>query len=317
MSPGLSLGIAAALLAAFLGAGWQVLTRHGVTASLGPIEIAVLRYGIPALALLPVLWRIGLRPAGVSWRRLAVIVAGGGLPFGLLVLAGAQFAPAAHIGIFMAGTMPLFTALACLLVLGEAIAVVRWIGFAVILAGVAWLGWKEPSLTATWRGDLLFLAAAAVWACHTVAFRGSGLTPWQGAAVANGWSALGLLLILPFTGAPRLFTAPWREVALQALGQGVLAGLVGLVAYMTAVRRLGSARAALSAALVPPLTAVGAAAILAEPVGPAVAGASLAVAVGIALASGVWAGRTTAVTPARCGSPPAAADRSAGSSAGR
>src|SRR5690606_27960664 len=98
MSPATVLGIAAALLAALLGAGWQVLTRFGVTASLGPIEVAVLRYFIPAAVLLPVLRQVGLRPADLSWGCLAVLVAGGGLPFGLLVLGGAQHAPAAHIG---------------------------------------------------------------------------------------------------------------------------------------------------------------------------------------------------------------------------
>lgn len=290
MSQGIALGVAAALLASLLGAGWQILTRHGVTNSLGPMEIALLRYGIPAIVLLPVLRQVGLRPAGLSRGRLAVLVAGGGLPFGLLVFAGAQAAPAAHMGIFMAGTMPVFTALACLVLLGEAVALARWLGFGVIFAGVAWLGWKEPTLTATWLGDLLFIAASALWACHTVAFRGSGLSPLQGAAVVNAWSAIALLFVLPFVGAPRLFTAPWRDLAMQAVGQGVLAGLVGLVAYMTAVQRLGSARAALSAALVPPLTAVGAAMALGEPVGAGVAGASLAVAIGIALASGAWRG---------------------------
>lgn len=282
-------GVCAALLAAVLGSGWQLLTRHGVTTTLGPLDIALLRYGIPALVLLPVLRRVRLRPASVSWRRLAVLVAGGGLPFGLLVLAGAQLAPAAHIGVFMAGTMPVFTALACALWLRESVPTVRWLGFAGILAGVAWLGLSGPSAFAgAWRGDLLFLLAAAAWAGSTIAFRGSGLSPWEAAAVISMWSLLGLLLVLPWMGPLRLFSAPWSDLAMQAIGQGLLAGVLGIVVYMTAVAHLGSARAALSSALVPPLTAIGAELLLGEPADGVTYWASGLVAVGIALASGAW-----------------------------
>jgi drug/metabolite transporter (DMT)-like permease len=282
------IGIAAALAAALLGSAWQLLTRHGVTTTLGPIDIALLRYGIPALVLLPVLRRVGLRPRSVSWLRLACLVAGGGLPFGLLVLAGAQFAPAAHMGIFMAGTTPVFAALAGLLLLGERVQGARWVGFAIIASGVAWLGLSQFSMeSSAWRGDLLFVLASLVWAGYTIAFRGSGLSPFEGAAIINAWSLLALLFLLPWTGLPHLMTAPWQDVAVQALGQGVLAGLLGLPAYMVAVKHLGSTRAALSSALVPPLTALGAGLLLREPTGVAVWGASLVVACGVALASGV------------------------------
>lgn len=281
------IGIAAALAAAVLGSAWQLLTRHGVTTSLGPVDIALLRYGVPACMLLPVLRRVGLRPAGLSWPRLACLIAGGGLPFGLLVFAGAQRAPAAHMGIFMAGTMPLFAALAGRLVLREPVTGLRWAGFAAILAGVGWLGLSQfSSGSSAWSGDLLFMLAALGWAGYTIAYRGSGLAPFEGAALISAWSLLALLLLLPWTGGTSLFTAPWRDVAVQAMGQGVMAGLLGLAAYMTAVRHLGSTRAALSSALVPPLTALGATLLLQEPAGVSVWGASLVVAFGVALASG-------------------------------
>lgn len=291
MSNPLITGAAAAVFAGLLGVAWQLLTRHGVTTTLGPLDLAWLRYGIPALVLLPMLRRTGLRPPGVPVWRLAILVAGGGLPFGLLVVAGAQYAPAAHMGVFMAGTIPVFTAVACRVLLRESVTPVRWAGLALICAGVGWLGASAFSQgLATWRGDLLFILAALVWTAYTLAFRGCGLSPWQAAAVINGWSAIGLLAWLPLTfalsGVPRLFTAPWADVLLQAFGQGVLAGLMGIIAYMAAVARLGSARAALSSALVPPLTALGAAWLLAEPAGSETWGAVLLVAAGIVLASG-------------------------------
>jgi drug/metabolite transporter (DMT)-like permease len=65
--------------------------------------------------------------------------------------------------------------------------------------------------------------------------------------------------------------------------------VLGLVVYMVAVARLGAPRASLSAALVPMLTTLGAAAWMNEPITGAVLLALALVVPGIVLASGaVW-----------------------------
>lgn len=287
MNRNLAVGLLAGLAAALIGSGWQIASRHGVTTTLGPLEIAVLRYGVSALVLLPLLLQTGLLPPGLPRRRLGLLVLGGGLPFGLLVLAGAQWAPAAHMGVFMAGSVPLFTALGARLVHGERITGLRLAGLLLIGGGMAVFGASSLADAAqTWRGDLMFILAAMVWALYTLAFRGSGLTPWQGAAVINAWSSLLLLPLLLTFGAPRLLTAPWTDVAWQAVGQGMAAGLLGLVTYMIAIAKLGAARASLSAALVPLSTALGAAWLLGEPLGVGTLAASALVACGVGLASG-------------------------------
>lgn len=286
------IGILAALAAAVIGSSWQLASRHGVTTTLGPVELAVLRYALPALVLLPLTLRCGLMPKGLPKIRLALLVLGGGLPFGLVVLAGAQWAPAAHIGIFMAGSVPLFTALGAWAVDGEKVTGPRLLGLLLIAGGMLVFG--AGSLTGavsgtavTWRGDLLFIFAAILWSVHTLVFRRSGLGPWQGAALVNTWSALWLLPMLAVFGAPRLLTAPFLDVAFQAVGQGILAGLLGLVAYMAAIARLGAAKASLSAALVPLMTAWGAAWLLGEPLGAGTLSAAGLVACGVLLASGL------------------------------
>ncbi len=293
-------GALAALAAALIGSGWQIASRHGVTTSLGPVELAVLRYGVPALLLAPLWCRRAGWPASVSRSRLMLLVMCGGLPFGLVVLAGVQWAPAAHMGIFMAASMPLFVALAGGVVQGQWPGRVSALGLVLMLAGVGVLGmgaWRDG--LAAWRGDLLFVLAAAMWAVYTLAFRGSGLSPWQGAALVNLGSALALLPVVAVWGAPRLVSAPWRDVAVQALGQGAMAGVLGLVAYSAAIARLGAARAALSAALVPVFTALGAAWLLAEPLDRHGWAALALVVPGVVLASGaaglgvrwLWKGR--------------------------
>lgn len=287
MSRNTFIGLLAALAAALIGSGWQIASRHAVTTTLGPLELAVLRYGVPALVLAPLLWRTGLVPRHMALWRLACMVVGGGLPFGLLALAGVQWAPAAHMGIFLAGSVPLFTALGTGLVYRERLAPIRLLGLLLVLAGLAVLGAHSLSGgLSTWRGDALFVLAAMLWAVYTLAFRGSGLTPWQGAAVVNAWSALLLLPVAVLWGVPRLASAPWADVMWQALGQGVLAGLLGLVTYMAAIARLGAARASLSAALVPLSTVLGAVWLLGEPLADGSLLATALVMAGVACAAG-------------------------------
>jgi drug/metabolite transporter (DMT)-like permease len=211
-----------------------------------------------------------------------------------MALGGVQWAPAAHMGVFMAASVPLFTALGAGLIYRERVTGLRLAGLLLIVCGMAVFGAGSlGNMALSWRGDLLFISAAMVWALYTLAFRRSGLSPWQGAAVINAWSALLLLPVLLVFGAPRLLSAPWTDVAWQALGQGVVAGLLGLVAFMIAVARLGAARASLSAALVPVTTALGAAWLLGEPLGAGTLAACALVACGVALASGAVGRRSS------------------------
>ena len=285
MNSNTAVGVLAALSAALIGSVWQLASRHGVTTSLGPLELAVLRYGIPAIVLLPLLCKAGFLPQTLPWPQLLLLVATGGLPFGWIVTQGAQWAPAAHIGVFTSGSVPLFTALGGWLLTGQALGRWRVVGLALILTGLAAFGLADIAiLGSTWRGDALFMIAAMLWAVHSLAFQRSGLSPWHGVALFNFWSAVLLIPVVAVFGAPKLMTAPWPEVAFQALGQGVLAGLLGLVTYMAAIARLGAARASLLAALVPLLTALGAAALLNEPLSASKLVAIALVMCGVALA---------------------------------
>lgn len=288
MNRKLIVGLLAALAAAGIGSGWQLASRHGVTTTLGPFELALLRYGIPGALLCPLLFKTRHEPQA-SRRALVLLVLGGGLPFGLLVLAGARWAPAAHMGVFMAGSMPLFTALGAWLFKGEKVGGLRLLGLVCIGCGMVFFSVDNLGhASSSWRGDLLFLAAAMLWASYTLAFRHCGLTPWQGAAFVNGWSCVLLLPLVLAIGAPRLQSAPWTDVVLQALGQGVLAGMLGLVVYTAAISRLGAPHASLSAALVPVMTAIGAAWLLNEPITSAMVAALAMVVPGVALASGAF-----------------------------
>jgi drug/metabolite transporter (DMT)-like permease len=285
-----SLGIAAAIAASVIGSAWQIASRHAVTTTLDPIALAVLRYCVPTLLLLPVLLRIGLFPPGLSKRRLAVLVAGGGLPFVLVGLTGARFAPVAHMGVLLASVMPVFTALLMWVFYRDAVATPRMLGFSLIAVGVAVLGERALSTmdSTTLIGDLLFLLAAALWAAYSVAFRSAGLSPWQGVAVVNAWSALLVIPLYAVVGSGSLASAPMEDLLLQTLMQGVVAGLLGLAIYSVAIRQLGPAPASAFAALVPVLSAVGGAVLLSESLTPWTSAAAVLAATGVLLASGLF-----------------------------
>ena len=284
------LGIAAAIGASIIGSGWQIASRHAVTTTLDPISLAFLRYCIPTLLLLPLVWKTGLHPAGLSKQKLVVLVVGGGLPFVLVGLTGALYAPVAHMGVLLAAVMPVFTALLTWAINKEPIPRPRLAGFALIGLGVAILGQRALATMsgATILGDLLFLLAAALWAAYSIAFRASGLSPWQGVAVVNAWSAILVVPIFLLLGGTSITSAPLSDILLQTLMQGVVAGILGLAIYSIAIKHLGPAPAAAFAALVPVLSTVGGAIFLSEPVTISTIVAAALAAVGVVLASGLF-----------------------------
>lgn len=281
------LGILAALTAISIWAGWQIATRHSASTSLTPFDLAFLRYGVASLLLAPVLLRSGLLPRKANPWTIAAMVAGAGLPFGLVAMAGARLAPVAHMGAIMPTTVPMFVMLFGALWFGERATRVHLVGFALILAGVAAI--IGPSLgdaAGSWRGDLLFVCGGALWAVYTFGIRQSGLTGWQAAAVLNAWSFLLLLPIWYLSGDSGFLTAPWQELAMQVLWQGVLSGVVGIAAYSLAVRRLGVTVAAAFSALVPAMSSFGGMLLLGESLAPLAIGALVLVTIGFLFASG-------------------------------
>jgi drug/metabolite transporter (DMT)-like permease len=261
---GLLLGTAAALI----GGSWQVLTRlatTSTTAKLDPIDLALLRYAIPALLLLPLLRRGGLWPREVPKLALLFVLAGAGLPFGLVAMSGTRFAPAAHMGVLMAGASPLIAAVLAFVIWRERAGGWRALGLAAMAIGVCLLGARSISTFdlsggGTWRGDALFLLAALLWAGYSLGFRRSGLAPWRGAALVSAWSTLFVLPLWMWRalheGSSLLQVAP-QTLLFNAVFQGVVAGLLGLWTISAAIIRLGAAQAAAFGALTPVISALG------------------------------------------------------------
>lgn len=263
-SPSQTLGYAAGSITVLIWATWFLATRHSAATSLGPIDIGLIRFGIPALALSPVWLRTGLLPKGLPLHLLAIMVAGCGAIFFLVTALAIHSTPAASSGILLGGSMPLATALIGMLLFRERPDVTRIAGLAAIVGGVMILLTRSlADASLPWTSFVLLPAGAVLWASYTHAFRRSGLTAIQASALIAAWSFLiiaGLALVFGVS----LPQAPLAEIGLQVLSQGILSGLVAMVAYGTAVRTLGGTQAAAFTALTPVLATFGAACCLAK-----------------------------------------------------
>ena len=104
-------GVIAAVAVVLIWSLWIVTTRQAATVHLPAAWLGILRFAVPAVALAPFWWRLGLLPRGVPVRLIAMMVAGAGAPFFVLVATGMHYASAAESGVLLGGTMPLFAAL--------------------------------------------------------------------------------------------------------------------------------------------------------------------------------------------------------------
>ncbi len=248
-------GVAWALFAILIWSGWFVLTRLSMVESLSAYDIAALRFGTAGLVLLPVVLRKGLGLGQVRPLVLGALVAGAGAPYALVVTGGLFFAPASHGSALTPGVMPLWVALLSMAFLGEVLPARRKLGLALILGGVLAIAGVGVILSEgrQWLGHLLFLTAALMWACYTVALRRSGLSALHGTALVAVWS---MVLYLPVYAAflePAIPSARPGPILFAVLYQGVMSSVVSLIAYTRAVAILGASRAAAFASLNPVL----------------------------------------------------------------
>ena len=221
------------------------------------------------LLLAPVVYKQGLGIERIGLKTWLIIVAGAGLPYVLISSSGLLFAPAAHAGALIPGTMPLWAALLAMFFLREKIAGIRKLGLMLIPLGI--LIFVGAGLTdfasGNWRGQVLFLAAAMCWASFTVAMRSagqSGFTPLHAAAVVSVVSAAIYLPVYALLLPHRIMDAPLGAIITQTLFQGVFVSIISLVAYARAIAILGASLGASFASLVPVLAMLTAIPLLGE-----------------------------------------------------
>lgn len=246
------------------------MTRFAVTTSFDQWDVALLRYGLAGVLLLPILVRRGLARDRLGWWGLAALVAGAGAPYALVAAGALRLAPAAELSALNPGCIPLFVAALAFAFARETVSPAQRAGLALIVTGAALLivsnAGDPGELWTTSRsfGAMLALLAALMWAVFTVIMRRADLDPLHAAALVSvGSLAIYLPFYLAWHGAT-LVQVPLAELAVQTIFQGLLVTIVSLVLYGRAVAILGASGGAAFGALVPALAAVMAIPLLGE-----------------------------------------------------
>lgn len=291
------IGAACALAVLAIWTSFILIARTSAKLALTPFDIAFLRFGFSGLVALPfVLWRARALRDGLggadAWQRGALLAFFAGVGYCGFAYSGFFFAPAAHAAVLLPGSLPLWTAVFAVLLIGERLHGTRIAALMLIVAGDLLVGGASLLQafdgSGTWRGDVLFLCASCCWAIYGVLCR-----RWRvGAVEATLAIAFGCLLsyvplyaLLAATGAvpTGLATAPWGQIVFQAVYQGGLAMLVAGIAFTQVVATFGPVKSTMVTALVPTLAALGAVPLLGEPLTGAALGGLVCVTAGLLL----------------------------------
>ena len=290
-------GLLAALVTVVIWTAFIVVARASAdparAPTLTPVDIVFARLLGAGLILLPLGWWLTqtqralqreagqLPDAGSLWGLsplpLRITVQTGllgGLIYGLLAYSGFVFAPAAHVSVLMPGSLPLWTALLAVFVLGERISGSRVIGLLCIVAGDLLVGGASLLHAfdggSVWRGDLLFVLSALTWSCYSVLVRKHGLQAVHATTAITVFAFLVyvpsyLLLVWAGVFQGHVFSAPLRDVLWQMLMQGLGSVVVSGITFNMMIRAFGPVRSTMLTAVVPGMSALSAALILGEP----------------------------------------------------
>ncbi|WP_298957065.1 DMT family transporter [uncultured Methylobacterium sp.] len=255
-------GIGCGLLAALIWGGFPVMTRLGVARSaLDAYDVTFLRFAVSGLLLLPVLLRRGL--GGLGAGPVALMVAGIGAPYMLVIAAGLTRAPVGLFAALTPGSMIAFSAMLSALAVGEPSSRRRRAGILLILAGIVVTGSADLGGSGS-SAVALFLLGGLLWAVYTVTTRVFAVEPLRATAIVSVVSAA--LYAPPYLAVRggALLAMPLAEVAAQAVYQGVLVSVVALYFYSKGVALLGPTVGASFAALVPVLAVLEGSLLLGE-----------------------------------------------------
>ena len=251
----LLIGLGAGLAASVLWGLYLALSRAGVDGGLTGLDIAVIRYGVAGLVTLPLFVSRGLPlVARIGWWRAGILAVLAGPPFVLAGVGGYAFAPLAHGAVIQPAAVTVGSIALAAWVLRDRPTRERLLGVGVILVGLAVVA--GPGLFAggalTPLGDLMVLAAGLMWAVFAILAKRWAVGPVEATVMVSVLSGAALVPVVALTaGFGGILALPAGELAVQLLVQGVLSGVVAVVAFTTAVKWLGASRAAAFPAMVP------------------------------------------------------------------
>jgi drug/metabolite transporter (DMT)-like permease len=248
------IGLASALAVVCIWSGFIVVARFGVTNTLTIYDVAAVRFGFAGLLVLP--FAIFWWPRRLPFWKCLILAAGPGVPYALLAYTGMTTVPAAHAGAVLNGSLPAFSLLLGLIWLKEKPNAWKWSGVVLVGAGSAAMGFAGGGQTeGLWTGYFFLLAASLVLTIYMLNTRMWGLRPKEMLAVVPVLNGLFILPLWPFLPS-RISEAPWSEILLQMLYQGLGPSLIAVPLFVMALRHLGPTPTSALMAGVPAISAL-------------------------------------------------------------
>lgn len=240
--------------AVMVWASWFPLTRVALTDGLSVVEIALLRFAPASLVFLFLAKGIIAKlRAAPRWTAIALI--GWGAPFVLALATGLRDASVAEAAALVPCLVPLFTLLGERVLSGRELDRAQQIGFVLIAACAAIVFSRALGVGGLDLASFSVLMISALgWAAFTLALPRSGLGALEATAYISMVSLAALLALLALQGDP-FGGVPAARLVLHGVVQGVLAGLLAILAYGNAIAKIGNQRASAFTVLVPGLAA--------------------------------------------------------------
>ena len=251
-SPAHVTGFAAAWLIVFVWSFWLIVSRVAEGSGLTIYDLAAMRYGLASLLALPLClyykpWR------GLRLIQIAVLSFILGPVYILSVFSGFLYAPAAHGGIFMNGVLPLIGIILGVLLFRVKPTARQMIGAGLILASAIVLAWDGSTTLEkdAWIGDLLFITGAVFFSFYLILSERWQLGAMQIIFCGTIVNAVIYLPIWAIWLPSGLADAPMGPLLLQAVYQGFVPNLIGLLFIAYASRTIGNGNTSSILAAVP------------------------------------------------------------------
>ena len=251
------LGVACGLGAALFWALGFVATRHGLKVGFTPADLLMHRFLWSGLVFLPFVLRAGLGDlCGIGWGRGLVLMVLGGPVMSIISYAGFLFVPLGHGSVIQPSCATLGGLFFAAVLLKERISFSRFFGAIVIVGGLGVIGAESIGHIGSSgvQGDLIFVLTGFMFAGFGALLRYWRVSAFSAATVISVLSLSLFPVYAAFGGLGRVAAIGFAENALQALGQGILAGPGAMYLFVFSIQRLGVARAAVFPAIVPALT---------------------------------------------------------------
>lgn len=257
--------IALGIFTAFLWAVWPVASRFSILQNLSSNDIAMLRFWVAGLVLLPYLLRKGL--GGLSPWMLVFLGVSSGTAYVFIALNGLNYAPSFYAGMVIPSCTMSFTIIGSWLILHDTPSPRRIVGVAIIICGIAFGGIASSQTiegTSLAIGLGMFVVAGLCWGSFTVAAQIAGLNALHTTAIVSVVAMLTSMPLYFWFGNPTIHLASVEEIVFQGVFQGLVISIIALYTYTKTIEMLGPARASLFVCFVPAFTAIVAYPILGE-----------------------------------------------------